>query len=166
MLDVKLVKGDLFEQRVDVIVNPWNRNFIPWWLLLPQGVSGQLKKKAGSQPFKELSKFGVLKLGDAVMTTAGKLQYKCIIHVAGINCFWFATKKSITLSVKNALDLAHRRGFKSIAFPVIGSGSGNFSQDKAKNLMLNELKSSNRDLAVILVEYCKNGDDCNTSTYS
>ena len=30
-----VVEGDLLEQRVDVIVNPWNRNIIPWWLLLP-----------------------------------------------------------------------------------------------------------------------------------
>ena len=33
-----VVEGDLLEQRVDVIVNPWNRNIIPWWLLLPPGL--------------------------------------------------------------------------------------------------------------------------------
>ncbi len=33
-----IVTGDLLDQRVEVIVNAWNRNIIPWWLLLPQGV--------------------------------------------------------------------------------------------------------------------------------
>ncbi len=39
---VRIVEGDLLEQRVDAIVNAWNRNVIPWWLLLPQGVSGAI----------------------------------------------------------------------------------------------------------------------------
>ena len=46
-MNLKIIKGDLFLQPVDCIINPWNRNFIPWWLLLPHGISGQLKKKAG-----------------------------------------------------------------------------------------------------------------------
>ncbi len=40
---IQFITGDIFEQDVDVIVNPWNQNFIPWWLLIPQGVSGQIK---------------------------------------------------------------------------------------------------------------------------
>jgi len=42
-----LVRGDLLDQEVEVIVNAWNRNIIPWWLLLPQGVSGTIKRKGG-----------------------------------------------------------------------------------------------------------------------
>ena len=42
-----IVDGDLLAQPVDVIVNAWNRNIIPWWLLVPQGVSGAIKRKAG-----------------------------------------------------------------------------------------------------------------------
>lgn len=41
------VEGDLLDQQVDAIVNPWNRNVIPWWLLIPQGVSGALDRRAG-----------------------------------------------------------------------------------------------------------------------
>jgi hypothetical protein len=33
---IKVVEGDLLDQEVDVIVHAWNRNVIPWWLLLPQ----------------------------------------------------------------------------------------------------------------------------------
>ena len=37
-MNVTIVEGNLLDQDVDVIVNAWNRNIIPWWLLLPQGV--------------------------------------------------------------------------------------------------------------------------------
>ena len=33
----EIVKGDLLDQDVDVIVNAWNRNILPLWLLIPQG---------------------------------------------------------------------------------------------------------------------------------
>ena len=36
-----IVEGDLLDQDVEVIVNAWNRNILPWWLLLPQGVREQ-----------------------------------------------------------------------------------------------------------------------------
>ena len=32
---VEITSGDILDQPVDAIVNAWNRNFIPWWLLLP-----------------------------------------------------------------------------------------------------------------------------------
>ena len=37
-MNVTVVEGNLLDQTVEVIVNAWNRNLIPWWLLLPQGV--------------------------------------------------------------------------------------------------------------------------------
>ena len=48
------VEGDLLEQDLEAIVNPWNRNLFPWGILLPQGVSGAIKKHGDVQPFKEL----------------------------------------------------------------------------------------------------------------
>jgi len=61
-MHVKIVKGDLLKQDVEVIVNAWNRNMIPWWLLLPQGVSGAIKKYGGPEPFKELGRHGAIPL--------------------------------------------------------------------------------------------------------
>ena len=75
-MNVTVVEGDLLDQDVDVIVNAWNRNIIPWWLLLPQGVSGAIKKRGGTGPFKELRKHGAIPLGGAVLTSAGKLPFK------------------------------------------------------------------------------------------
>ena len=43
-MNVRIEEGDLLDQPVEAIVNAWNRNTIPWWLLLPQGVSGAIKR--------------------------------------------------------------------------------------------------------------------------
>jgi O-acetyl-ADP-ribose deacetylase (regulator of RNase III) len=109
-MNVTVVDGDLLDQDVDVIVNPWNRNIIPWWLLIPQGVSGAIKKRAGLQPFQELGRMGAIPLGHAVETSAGKRPFKSIIPVAGINMLWRSSEQSIRESVRNAISIAqHRR---------------------------------------------------------
>jgi len=152
-LNIQILEGNLLNQDVEVIVNAWNRNIIPWWLLLPQGVSGQIKKYAGYRPFREVQKHGIIPLGGAVLTSAGKLPFKGVIHVAGINLLWRASEESIRKSVKNAMMIVNEKGFSSIAFPIIGTGSGGFKKDSAKNIMLDELKSIITKAKIIIVEY-------------
>jgi len=135
MSAITVCRGDLLDQNVEVIVNSWNRNFIPWWLLLPQGVSGHLKKRAGHRPFKELAGKGVLPSGGAVLTGSGKLDFKAIIHVAALNCLWMSNKEIVEKSVDNALDLALANGYKSIAFPLIGSGTGGLNKSTCLDLI-------------------------------
>jgi O-acetyl-ADP-ribose deacetylase (regulator of RNase III) len=150
---VEILEGDLLDQEVDVIVNAWNRNIIPWWLLLPQGVSGAIKRRGGTAPFKEVRGHGSIPLGGAVLTSAGKLPFKGIIHVAGINIFWRSSERSIRDSVRNAVRLAHEKGFTSIAFPLIGAGSGGFNQEQAKALMLAELHELDVPMRVKIVVF-------------
>ncbi len=136
---IQVLQGDLLDQPVDVIVNAWNRNIIPWWLLLPQGVSGAIKRRGGLQPFREIARAGPMPLGRAVLTSAGRLPHKGIIHVAGINLLWRASEYSIRQSTCNALQLAAAHGFTSIAFPLIGTGSGGYSVEKSLALMQDEI---------------------------
>lgn len=152
-MKAKTIKGDLLDQKVDAIVNAWNRNIIPWWLLLPQGVSGAIKRRAGLQPFREVAKHGSIPLGHAVLTSAGKLPFRGIIHVAGINGFWRASEYSIRQSVRHAVALAEQQGFESLAFPVISSGSGSFSESKALDFMLDELTQINAEVHVSINQY-------------
>lgn len=149
----QIIQGDLLEQDVQVIVNAWNRNVIPWWLLLPQGVSGAIKKKAGTGPFKELARHGPMQLGSAVMTGPGRLPYEAIIHVAGINLFWTATAYSIEQSVIQAMSLVNQHGFTSVAFPLIGAGSGNRSTQTSLKCMLHAFESVTSSARVVLVQY-------------
>ena len=136
MNTIKVVTDDLLTQPVEVIVNAWNRNIIPWWLLLPQGVSGAIKRRAGYAPFKELSKKGVIPLGGAVLTGAGKLPYKAIIHVAGLNLRWRSSAAVVERSVRSAVEIINQEEFKSAAFPLIGAGTGGLGKEKVKDLML------------------------------
>jgi len=50
IMHLQVIQGDLLDQDVDVIVNAWNRNIIPWWLLLPPGVSGAIKRRTRGHP--------------------------------------------------------------------------------------------------------------------
>lgn len=152
-MKVAIVDGDLLDQGVEVIVNAWNRNIIPWWLLLPQGVSGTIKRRGGRGPFKELRKHGAIPLGGAVLTSAGRLPFTAIIHVAGINLLWWASEQSIRDSVRNAVRLTHENGFQSMAFPLIGAGSGEFDPERAKQVMLDELSKLDVPMAVKVVVY-------------
>lgn len=145
--------GNLLDQGVDIIVNAWNRNLIPWWLLLPQGVSGAIKREAGREPFRELDKHGIIPLGAAVLTGAGRLGYKGIIHVAGINLLWLATKYSIQKSVISAMNIVNEKGFGSIAFPIIGSGSGSRSRRMCLAFMMEAFSTIESKSRVVVVEY-------------
>lgn len=149
----KLVEGDLLDQDVDVIVNAWNRNPFPWWLLIPQGVSAAIRKKGGNQPFRELRAHGLLPLGHAVLTSAGDLPFRAIIHVAGINLLWQASPTSVQLSTANALALARRNNFSSIAFPLIGAGTGGMTPSRVERLMHSTILEQGFDGTVVIVRF-------------
>lgn len=153
MMRPEIVEGDLLDQDVDVIVNAWNRNIIPWWLLLPQGVSGAIKRRGGYAPFKELAKHGPIPLGGAVLTGAGKLPFKGIIHVAGINMFWFATKYAIRQSVFSAMKIVNERGFESVAFPIVGSGTGSQGIQSALAIMMLAFELIESNARVVVVQF-------------
>ncbi len=154
-MNITFVEGDLLDQPVDVIVNAWNRNVIPWWLLLPQGVSGAIKRRGGTAPFRELGRHGPIPLGGAVLTSAGRLPFRAIIHVAGINLLWRASERSIRDSVQNAVRLAEDHGFRSLALPLIGAGSGGFASERARAAMLQEIQTLNAPLDFMLVLFKK-----------
>lgn len=138
-MNLNIVEGDLLDQDVEVIVNAWNRNIIPWWLLLPQGVSGAIKRRGGYGPFRELGRMGPIPLGGAVETSAGRLPFRAIIHVAGINMFWLSSEKAIRGSVRHALELAAAKGYRSIAFPLVGAGTGGLKPERVLEVMQDEI---------------------------
>lgn len=150
---IRIVKGDLLDQKVDAIVNPWNRNLIPWWLLLPQGVSGAIKKRAGYRPFVELRHSGVLPLGGASVTSAGRLPFKAIIHVAGIGHNWRSSGRSVRDSVRSALNEAKTREFRSVAIPLIGAGTGGGSENDIQRIIEEECDHSDYDGEIVIVRY-------------
>lgn len=158
-MEYRVVDGDLLDQDVDAIVNAWNRNIIPWWLLLPQGVSGAIKRRGGVLPFRELARVGPMPLGTAVATSAGRLPYAGIIHVAGIDLLWRASERSIGDSVRNAVTLAEQRGFARLGLPIIGAGSGGFDEAKALALIEDTLRGIRLNVRATVVRFRPSGKD-------
>lgn len=152
-----VVEGDLLDQDVEVVVNPWNRNVIPWWLLLPQGVSGAIKRRAGFEPFRELARAGPIPLGGAVETGAGRLPFRGLIHVAGIGLLWRSSERSIRGSVRSAMAIVKSKGYRSVAFPLVGAGTGGGRPDRVLDLIRDELRLIEYDGEVRIVRYRQGG---------
>ena len=151
-MQVLTVEGDLLEQDVDAIVNAWNRNVIPWWLLIPQGVSGAIKRRGGYGPFWELG-WRAMPLGSARHTTAGRLPFKGIVHVAGIDMLWRASTETVAMCARAATVVAVERGYESLAFPVIGAGTGGLPEIEAERVLVETLTQIEAPLRAVVVRF-------------
>ena len=151
---VSVVTGDLLRQETETIVNPWNRNLIPWWLLRPHGVSGRIKREAGFQPFRELAGMGALPISSAVYTSAGNLPFKTIIHVATISLLGRSSLSIVQASTRQAMQLAEQLNLKSVAFPLLGAGSAGLKPSAVESAMQAVFEQlSPTDIRVVLVRY-------------
>ena len=133
--DLVLVHGDIANARVDAIINAWNRNFIPDWLLVPQGVSKALRQRGGPRPFQEIRTHGLLPLGAAVATSPGRLETRWVIHVAALHAYWAASERSVRLGYENALRVAGEIGAWTIATPLLGAGTGGLAPERSLALL-------------------------------
>jgi O-acetyl-ADP-ribose deacetylase (regulator of RNase III) len=96
---------------------------------------------------------GPIPLGGAVSTGAGKLPFKAIIHVAGISMLWRASARSVEDSVRNAMALAEKLELGSLAFPIIGAGSGSFPAGRAEAIMRETFSAIQSEMRVVIVKY-------------
>jgi len=138
---------------VDAVVNAWNRNVLPRWFFIPSGVSAAIKRQAGVAPFRELARHGPIPLGGAVTTGPGRLSCKGIIHVAAISMRWRASEASVDAGTRAALDQARQHGFTSLAFPLLGAGTGGLGPDKSLAVMLGAVEDAGDSLRVVIVRY-------------
>ena len=148
-----IISGDLLRQPVAAIVNPWNQNRIPWWLLRPHGVSGAIKREGGVGPFRELAAGGPMDLGSARLTSGGRLPYSGIIHVAKITLWGRSNASIITKAVQSAMAIVEARSFESVAFPILGSGSAGMPEETALAVMLETFTTSTYLGHVRIVRY-------------
>src|SRR5882762_1891228 len=123
---ILIQQGDLTETDVDAIVNAANND-----LLLGAGVAGAIARKGGESIQQECNEIGSIPVGFAAITGAGNLKAKHVIHAASMGLGGErTTAKSLQTSTAHSLRLASERGFKSIAFPAIGTGVSGFPMDQ------------------------------------
>ncbi len=127
--------GDITEEKVDAIVNAANPT-----LMGGGGVDGAIHSKGGPQILEECKKIRQtlypegLPFGEAVITTAGKLPAKYVIHTVGPICSgkWDNEKEKLLYNAYyNSLKLAKEKGLKTVAFPFISAGAYGCPKDKA-----------------------------------
>jgi len=131
--EIKVVKGDITEMKVDAIVNAANNR-----LEMGGGVAGAIKRKGGKVVEDEAVKKGPIKIGEAVATGAGSLSAKYVIHAATMGMDFATDEVKIRSSTKSALMAADKLKIKSIAFPALGCGVGKFPLLASAKIMSQE----------------------------
>jgi O-acetyl-ADP-ribose deacetylase (regulator of RNase III) len=131
---LELTEGDITDLEVDAIVNAANEQ-----LQLGTGVAGAIRRKGGPAIQEECNRIGSTPVGTAVMTGAGNLKAKRVIHAVGPRMGEGDEDKKLAAAVRSSLALADRRGLKSIALPAISTGNFGFPVDRAARIMLTEI---------------------------
>ncbi len=151
---LRLVKGDITERQVDVIVNAANS-----YLKHGAGVAGAIVRKGGTIIQKESDKIGYVTVGSAVITNSGALPCNAIIHAVGPKMGQGDEDHKLRKTIQSALKLDSERGFKTISIPAISAGVFGFPKDKCARILSEEsknfLKESSKNMTSInLIEFC------------
>src|SRR5687768_7637070 len=140
---IKLIKGDITKMKVDAIVNAANSS-----LLGGGGVDGAIHRAGGPAILEECKKIrdrqGGCITGEAVITTAGNLPAKYVIHTVGPvwNGGKANEKELLARAYRSSLKIAVEKKLRSIAFPNISTGIYGFPKKAAAEIAINEVKNS------------------------
>lgn len=131
---LEIVDGDITAVEVDAIVNAANED-----LALGGGVAGAIRRAGGPSIQEECDRIGHTPVGTAVMTGAGNLPAKQVIHAVGPRMGEGDEDRKLSSAVRSALALADRYGLRSIALPAISTGTFGFPMDRAARITLTEV---------------------------
>ena len=153
-MKIELRHADITKVEVDVIVNAANSS-----LLGGGGVDGAIHRNGGKEILADCRKIrnrqGSLKTGLAVITTAGLLPAKYVIHTVG-PVYNGGKRKQREIEklrdcYKNSLQLAKENGAKTIAFPNISTGIYKFPKELAAKIAIETVKEFSELDTVIFV---------------
>jgi O-acetyl-ADP-ribose deacetylase (regulator of RNase III) len=140
---IELVQGDITRQTVDAIVNAANST-----LMGGGGVDGAIHRAGGPTILEDCKRIrerqGPLPPGQAVLTTAGLLPSRHVIHTVGP--VWAGGGRGepevLARCYRNCLALAARHGLRSVAFPSISTGAFGYPVEKAARVALAEVREA------------------------
>lgn len=131
---LELVEGDITDLDVEAIVNAANEN-----LILGGGVAGTIKRRGGPSVQEECKRIGSTPVGTAVITGAGKMKFKHVIHAVGPKMGEGDEDRKLSAAVRSSLALADRHGLKSVAIPAISTGNFGFPMERCARILLTEV---------------------------
>lgn len=129
-------RGDISQAKVDAVVNAANNH-----LWMGAGVAGALKRAGGNDIESEAVSKGPIEIGEAVVTTGGKLHARYVIHAAVMGQDLRTDELKISRATRNSLIRARELGVASVAFPALGTGVGGFPPESAADAMMSECLS-------------------------
>lgn len=145
---IKIIHGDVSLVKAEAIVNAANTH-----LILGAGVAGAIRKNGGESIQLECNKLAPIGLGEVVITSAGNLPAKYVIHAATMAPGGFSSLKIIEKATKNIIHICSEKNLKSIALPAIGCGIAGVNLSDGIRVILqvikNELKDVCRNLDVL-----------------
>ena len=140
---VRLVRGDITEMETDAIVNAANSS-----LMGGGGVDGAIHRKGGPKMLEECKKIRAsewpqgLPTGKVVITSAGNLKARHVIHTVGP--VWRGGNRGepelLAQAYRNSLRLAVFKGLKTVAFPSISTGAYGYPVEDACRVALEAVK--------------------------
>jgi O-acetyl-ADP-ribose deacetylase len=132
---IRLIQGDLTELAVDAIVNAANVH-----LVLGGGVAGAIRSKGGPTIQEECDRIGGTTVGQAVVTGAGNLKTRYLIHAVGPSYGEGNEDEKLRGATLNSLRRATEKGLGSIAFPALSTGIFGFPKDRCAHIMLDTFR--------------------------
>jgi O-acetyl-ADP-ribose deacetylase (regulator of RNase III) len=130
-ISLQIADGDLAAEQTDAVVNAANNHF---WM--GAGVAGALKARGGASIEAEAMALGPVQPGDCVITSAGRLAARHVIHAAVMAQDLQTSAEIIDRATRNALALADDRGLTSMSLPAFGTGVGGFPIDECAGIMI------------------------------
>ncbi|MCD6168028.1 MAG: macro domain-containing protein [Caldisericia bacterium] len=136
---IQVVRGDITKEEVDAIVNAANR-----YLSHGGGVAGAIVRAGGSiiqeESNKIIEKNGPLNTGDAVITTAGSLPSKYVIHTVGPVWGEGDEENKLKKAILSVLRLATEKKLESISIPAVSCGIFGFPKKKGTKIIYETVK--------------------------
>jgi O-acetyl-ADP-ribose deacetylase (regulator of RNase III) len=128
---LQLIEGDITEKDTEAIINAANAK-----LVLGGGVAGAIRRKGGPSIQKQCNEIGGTFVGGAVITGAGNLQAKYVIHAVGPRMGEGDEDEKLKSATLNSLKLADEKGIRSLTFPAISAGIFGFPIQRCAEIML------------------------------
>jgi len=128
---IELIQGDLTELAVDAVVNAANAQ-----LILGAGVAGAIRSKGGPSIQEECDRIGGTSVGQAVVTGAGNLKARYVIHAVGPRMGEGDEDEKLGQATWNSLLRATEKELRSIAFPAISTGIFGFPKERCAAIMI------------------------------
>jgi O-acetyl-ADP-ribose deacetylase (regulator of RNase III) len=133
--EITLFHGDITALEVDAIVNAANNH-----LWMGGGVAGAIKRKGGASIEEEAVRQGPVAVGESVVTAAGALPARYVIHAAVMGQDLQTDADKVRRASRSALRRAAELGIESVAMPALGTGVGGFPLADAARIMIEDAR--------------------------